>query len=97
MTAWNESLVSHCKHVILNQHQACFYCIHEGLPTSSHTYSTYRGVGGKKTKVLARRHSLGRHDTSYGTSLSQCIMGYKLQSRLKSHSVLERTVSYSIQ
>lgn len=43
MTAWNESLVSHSTHVIQNQYQACFYCIHEGLPTSTHTYSTYRG------------------------------------------------------
>lgn len=54
-------------------------------------------IRGGSTKVLACRHKLGRHNTSYGTVLSQCIMGYKLQSRRKSHSVLQHTGSYIIQ
>jgi len=53
-------------------------------------------IRGGSTKVWLAGINLD-NITSYGTVLSQCIMGYKLQSRQKSHSVLQHTGSYIIQ
>lgn len=56
MTAWNESLVSHCKRVILNQHQACFIASMRVFPQAlTHTVHT-GGWGGKLRFWLAGIH-----------------------------------------